>query len=290
MRAVALLIMLASADVQAAELSWLGLPRAVPRSWSASRDAPAFNLMLYPRDVRTAATELAIVTLRTPVMSWRLGFAGLIELESDGRTKAFRNLFPAGNGALLWRGSYAYYAAASFDELAARTCGGCKLELGVQYRHESQHYTGSNSGDAGMDVTGEPYVGDDVIGDVAVSVTRGGWTLLARAIGFAFVPGRSSYAGGPGLDLHARWRWAGALNLFVSGYGERLFGTTLSGRRFDDAYLLRALTGIALDSDLGDVMIYASADVGNRKGIRGLTEEATVGLGVRLALGPAVRP
>jgi len=34
-------------------------------------------------------------------------------------------------------------------------------------------------------------------------------------------------------------------------------------------------------------MVYVSADAGNRKGIRGLTEEATVGVGVRLALGAA---
>ncbi|HJX66824.1 MAG TPA: hypothetical protein VJ860_23065 [Polyangia bacterium] len=31
-------------------------------------------------------------------------------------------------------------------------------------------------------------------------------------------------------------------------------------------------------------MIYGAGDVGNRYGIRGLTEEATLGLGVRLAL------
>lgn len=42
-----------------------------------------------------------------------------------------------------------------------------------------------------------------------------------------------------------------------------------------------------LPSKLGDVMVYVSADAGNRKGIRGNTEEATIGLGVRLALGAA---
>ena len=46
---------------------------------------------------------------------------------------------------------------------------------------------------------------------------------------------------------------------------------------------------MALPSALGDVMLYVSGDVGNRKGIRGLTEEATLGFGVRLALGAAPR-
>ena len=39
-------------------------------------------------------------------------------------------------------------------------------------------------------------------------------------------------------------------------------------------------------------MIYASADAGHRKGVRGLTEEATLGAGIRLAFGapPSRRP
>jgi hypothetical protein len=36
-------------------------------------------------------------------------------------------------------------------------------------------------------------------------------------------------------------------------------------------------------------MIYVAADVGNRKGVRMLTEEATFGIGIRLALGASKR-
>jgi hypothetical protein len=282
-----LLVLLPGAAARADGLSWLGLARRVPRTWSASRDAPALGLMLLPRDVRTAGAELAIATIAGDAVSWRLGFAGLIELESDGETTGFGNVFPTASGTILWRGSYAFYAALALDRAGARLCAGCALEVAAQYRHESQHYTGSNRGDPGMDVVDQPYVGDDVIVDVAASVPRGDWLLAARVVAFAFLPGRSSYVGGPALDLHLRYRGLDGVQPFVSGYAEKLFGAELAGRRFDDAYLLRALAGVALPSPLGDVMVYVSGDVGNRKGIRGLTEEATLGVGVRLALGAA---
>lgn len=270
----ALIVLLLLGGSAHADVTWLGLPRRVPRSWSASRDAPALNLMVLPRDVRTAGSELAIAS----VARWRFGFYGLLELESDGQTTGFGNVFPAASGNLLWRGSYGYYAAYAFAR---------PIEVSAQYRHESQHYTGSNHGDAGEDVTDQPFVGDDVIVDGATIVERGAWLATARAVAFVFLPGRSSYLGGPAIDLHARWRGWRRAHPFVSAYAERLFGTSLGGRRFDDAYLVRALAGVALPSTLGDVMVYLAADAGNRKGIRGLTEEATLGLGVRLALGAA---
>jgi hypothetical protein len=99
-----------------------------------------------------------------------------------------------------------------------------------------------------------------------------------------FLPDRSSYSAGVGLDLHARYAHFAGVQLFISGYAEQLWGHTLQGRQFPDAYRVRALLGIALVSALGEIMIYGAGDVGNRYGIRGLIEEATLGLGVRLTL------
>jgi hypothetical protein len=271
-----------------ADTEWLGLPRRVSRAWSASRDTPAMNLLVVPRDIRTAGGELALFTWRGSSTSLRTGFGGMIELESGGETTGVGNLFPKAVGGILWRGSYAYYVALSLDSVAERMCDGCALELGLSYRHESQHYTGSNHGGDGMDYTDQPYMGDDVILDAAIATTRGDWYLAARALAFVYLPGRSSYAGGPGLDVHVRWRGA-RVHPFVGGYAEQLYGTELMGRRFDNAYLVRALAGVALPSTLGDVMIYLSADAGNRKGIVGNTEEATLGIGVRLSLGASER-
>ncbi|MGE0402696.1 MAG: hypothetical protein AB7T06_38690 [Kofleriaceae bacterium] len=276
----------ASARVTGTE--WLGLPRRISRTWSASRDTPSMNLLVLPRDVRTLGGELALFTWRGSSTSVRTGFAGLLELESDGETTGLGNLFPKATGGILWRGSYAYYVALSLDDAGERMCEGCAVELGIQYRHESQHYTGSNHGGLGMDVTDEPFIGDDVIVDGAMSIASGDWLVAGRALAFVFLPGRSSYAGGPAIDVHVRWRGA-RVHPFISGYAEQLFGTELMGRRFDNAYLVRALAGVALPSKLGDVMIYLSADAGHRKGIRGNTEEATLGLGIRLALTASAR-
>jgi hypothetical protein len=268
--------------------SWLGPARRIARGWSASRDTPALALTILPRDVRTAGGELAFFTLPRRSLTLRFGFAGLIELESDGATTGF-DVFPRASGAILWRGSYAWVVAASLDRLGARMCTGCALEVAGQFRHESQHYTGSNHGDPGMDVTDQPFVGDDVIVDVALVRDRGGWRTAARLTGMLYLPERSSYAGGAALDLHARWTGHRRAQPFVSAYVEYQRGDDLRGRAFPDSYLVRGLAGVALPSALGDTMLYLAADVGHRKGIRGLTEEATLGVGVRLALGGAAR-
>jgi hypothetical protein len=52
---------------------------------------------------------------------------------------------------------------------------------------------------------------------------------------------------------------------------------------------VRALLGVALPSRLGDTMVYLAGDVGHRYFVRGLKEEATFGVGVRLAVGATVR-
>jgi len=284
-RAAALAIVLLAAQAARADVDFLGPARKISRGWSASRDTPVMNLLVLPRDVRTAGAELALLTAPFSDFTLRMGFAGLIELESEGETEALGNLFPKASGAILWRGSYAYFVAFALDALGPRLCASCELETALSYRHESQHYTGSNSGDPGRDVTHEPFIGDDVIVDGALRHRAGDWLFVERLVVMWFLPDRSSYSAGLGADLHLRWlRWR-RLQPFVSFYAERLFGDDLEGREFPDAYLVRGLAGIALPSALGDILVYLSGDVGHRKGILGLTEEATLGLGVRLSLG-----
>jgi len=267
-------------------LSWLGYPRRVPRAWSASRDTPAMNMIVFPRPADMAGGDFSLFALEFNRWSLRSGFAGFIELEVDARTSGTNaGGIPSGSGKILWRGSYAYFAAFSLDTLARSMCRGCAIELALQYRHESQHYTGSNAGNGGTeDVAPEPYVGDDFIFDIASLQQTSNWLFAERGIGMWFLPDRSSYSAGVALDLHARIVRFGTIQPFVSGYAERLAGDMLRGRQFPDAYRVRALVGIALPSSLGEILIYGAGDVGHRYGIRGLTEEATLGLGIRLAL------
>lgn len=268
------------------ELRFLGYGRAISREWSASRDTPSMNMLIFPRPAQMAGGELSLFALGFGSFTLRSGFAGLIELEVDAKTTGVNSgPSPSGRGKILWRGSYAYYSALALNELGRLLCNDCELELTLQYRHESQHYTGGNNGGGDEDVSEQPYVGDDVIFDIALAKTRRDWYFAQRLIGMWFLPDRSSYAFGAGTDLHARFLGWSRVQPFLSLYGERLRGTELQARRFPDAYRLRALLGVALPSWLGEILVYAAADVGHRHGVRGLTEEATLGLGVRLAVG-----
>jgi hypothetical protein len=269
--------------------AWLGEPRTISRAWSASRDTPAMNMIIAPRAANMAGGELALASLRFQTWSVRAGFSGFLELESDGRTNGVNSgPIPWGSGKILWRGSYAFYEAFALDSLARRLCTGCALEFTAQYRHESQHYTASNYGDSGEDVSAEPYVGDDLILDAALAKRVGHWYFAQRVAGMWFLPNRSSYSAGASADLYARWTHFTLVHPMVSLYAEYRAGDTLMGRAFPDAYRLRALLGVALPSGLGDIMVYGFGDVGHRYGIRGLTEEATLGFGIRLALGTQV--
>jgi hypothetical protein len=244
------------------------------------------NMLIFPRPAEMAGGELSLFALGFPSFTLRSGFAGLIELEVDARTSSVNSgPSPSGRGKILWRGSYAYYAAFALDEFGRRLCAHCEVELTVQYRHESQHYTGGNQGGGDEDVSEQPYVGDDLIVDVALARQSRDWYFAQRLLGMWYLPGRSSYAFGGGADVHARFIGWPQVQPFLSLYGERLRGTELQARRFPDAYRLRALLGVAVPSWLGEILLYTAADVGHRYGVRGLTEEATLGLGVRLAIG-----
>jgi hypothetical protein len=276
----------AGPDVKTSRVTFLGWAREVSRAWSASRDAPAFNLTAFPRDVRTAAGEFALVTIPTARLTVRMGFNGLIELEREGETRSFDSLFPRGTGPYFWRGAYGYYVAASFGSWARRLCGRCGLEAGLMLRHESEHYTGSNSGGEGLDFSDRPLVGDLLLLDAAARWASEKWVLVGRVQNEFFIPGRSSYSQGPGIDLHVRYKARESLHLFASGFAEVRLGTEFEGRAYPDAYLVRGHLGVALPSRIGDVQVYLSGDVGHRKGLLAFSEERTLGLGFRLALGP----
>jgi hypothetical protein len=269
-----------------ADITFLDHGRQLPRTWSASRDAPVFALMIFPRDIRTAGGEFSLVGWRTDGYQLRVGFGGLLELESEGKTRSFDNLITHGSGAFLWRGSYQYQAALSLDSLARRACNRCWIETALTYRHESEHITASNSGGESRDQSDRPIVGDDFEVDAAFASYQGEFFLLGRLQFRFFIPDHSSYGAGTSADLHARFVHFPRLHPFISVYGEFWNGARTEGRQYPNAYLLRALGGVALPSALGDVMLFFSGDVGHRKGLMAYTREATLGLGARLALGP----
>ena len=241
----------------------------------------------FPRPVTTAGAELALLSLAEGTRIRRLGFGGLIEHDNTGRTNTANSgpLAASNAGRMLWRGAYTYTVAVQMDALGRRICAVCTAELALTYRHESEHATASNAGDESEDYTAQPYVGDDVIADGALAEWVGDWYVQQRLVGMWFLPGRSSYAWAAAADVHVRLtRWR-SLHPFLSGYGEYRVGTTLHALDYPDAYRLRALLGVSFPSSLGDLMAFGFGDVGNAYGLQGNTVEATLGFGIRLALG-----
>jgi hypothetical protein len=178
--------------------------------------------------------------------------------------------------------------AVSFEDWAAALCEGCALEAAVSIRHESEHHTGSNSGDApGIDYSTTPHIGNFVMLDLAGRLPIGDFALALRLQGKFFLPAGGGYTFGPGLDLTVRYqRWA-SLQPFASFFYEYLFGSseadiTVPGR-VPDARFFRNLTGVILPSRLGDLYLFLSADVGHRKGLMVFQREASLGLGARVA-------
>lgn len=265
------------------EVQALGFARRIPRSYSASRDAPAFGVMMAPRGIRTAASELSFVTLPLGDLTIRPGFYGLIELEGNGDA-GFR-LWPS-QEIHFWRASYALPIAVSFDSAARALCASCVLEASLQFRHESEHYTGNNGGGDAIDYSDRPIYGDAIGTDLAFATTTRGFFLLGRVGLDVFLPERSSYSVGPSLDVHARYlgfRWIAP---FFSGFAQYRAGADTESYGYPSAYLLRGLLGVTFPSSLGDAMFFFSGDVGHRTGLAAYTREATLGFGVRLALGP----
>jgi hypothetical protein len=257
-----------AALVIAVTLEALGPARAISHSSSASRDTFVLGIVAAPRPVLSGGGELAVVSLAWDDLTLRLGGHGMLELESEGETRSILP-FPQGD-TRFWRGVWGYSAALSYRDA---------FEVTLTARHESEHYTGSNSGDAGTDYGDVKLVGDLIMVDAAARRSLGPLELSARLQHKQFLPGRSGYAFGPGADLHVRWRRLPSLHPFGSLFGEYLVGAG----RYPGAYLVRALAGVIVPSRHGDLYLFLSGDAGHRKGLAVLTEEATLGLGVRFA-------
>lgn len=267
---------------------WLGYARGIPTAWSASRDTPRLEMAIFPRPVTTAGGEFALFTVRDARWVLRTGFSGFLEQDSTRETTSINSgPFASSVGRILWRGAYAYYLALELPALGAALCEGCTFEFTLGYRHESEHATASNYGGDSVDYSTQPYVGDAFVLDVAAAQTFGDVYILERVVGLAYLPDRSSYLAGVALDVHVRFTRLRRLHPFVSGYAEYRAGDKFRGLAYDSVYRARVLLGVALPSSLGDILVFAFGDVGHRYGVQAHTEEATLGVGVRLAVGRA---
>lgn len=264
-----------------------GAARAISHALSASRDTALMGLAITPYSVLTAGADVAVVELDLAPVALRFGFFGLIELESDrpfsGRSPDF---IPRENSA-FWRAHGGYSTALDLVELGPRLLGaGGKLEATLSLRHESEHFTGSPSGDTPR-FQDYPHIGNFVMADVAARIPAGPLDVELRLQTKVFLGGRS-YQVGPGADAIVRWRLSDRVQPFSALFGEVLVGadTVLEdGRaaRVPDDWMVRNLTGVLLPGRLGDVQVFSAVEIGHGKGLNVFKKELRWGGGVRLA-------
>ena len=266
-----------------------GASRAIPRTTSASRDAPVLEIVVAPRPATTLGGEFALLALTpTPGTTLRLGLWGIFAVESRTAT---RRVFPApGGDADLWRGAIAYSAALSFDDAGQHWGERGAQELTVSYVHESEHHTASNLPGMGLDhpeLRGLPQIGNAFVLDTAMRFPLPDrWKLLGRYQHKLFVNGRhesppAPFTNAPGADVELRWRRPAHVQPFASLFAEYLFARR---QQAAPAYFLRCLSGVVVRADgPWELSVFAVLDAGDGKGLLIGHRETHVGAGLRFA-------
>lgn len=258
-----------------------GSSHSISHSTSASRDTGLLAYQVLPRVVLTTGGDFAWLGLNIAGMEWRAGLFGMFEVQTvDGQPG---NFLSVPRGPYLWRGLLGYSLAVSFERLAERWFGDqAKLEAAIAFRHESEHYTGSEP----MFVE-VPNIGDFFMPEVAIQRAFGPLELTGRLQAKLFLPDRA-YRIGPGADLILRWRALDWLHPLLAIFGEYLWART--GAEFDppvrlaDNYLLRGLAGVVFPGVTADLQLVLALSKGHDKGLLAHHDEFRIGWAIRIAM------
>jgi hypothetical protein len=281
----ALLVLLAPQAARADRLEWMpGNGREIPRSASASRDAPTAGLVFGPRVAGKAAVDFAFARLVLGGVALRPGFDAFFELEHSG--VGVRGALPLpgrGRGDMLWRGMYRGSLALSAERLARQWFGTRgAIEITLTLGHESDHVTGGSFDDA-------PRHGDILYGgggDFAIyeaalrAPVSSRIDVWSRAEDRAYLRGAIRHA--PGLDAGLRWHAWPHLEPVVSVFGEALL-VDHNVNRGRHGYFVSLLAGAALPGRRGELLPYSAVEVGNGKGLLINHRELRWTIGVRYA-------
>jgi hypothetical protein len=133
-----------------ADLEWLpGNSRAVPRTASASLDAPVTGIVFAPRDELKAAADIGVARVSFAGVALRPGISGFCDVQYVG-VGGFWPV-PPSTGQILFRGHYELSLALSAERLARAWLGPRgALEVVIAAGHESDHVLGSGDPDSGF--------------------------------------------------------------------------------------------------------------------------------------------
>lgn len=264
-----------------------GASREINHAHSASRDTGAMGWALTPYSVLSAGADVAILKWKLEPVSLRFGFFGLLELESDRPYEQGSGDFIPRENSAFWRAHGGYSIAASFERWARGALGERgAFEVCLSLRHESEHFTGSTSGDEPK-YGDRPLIGNFFMADAAVRLPLGDFDLELRLQNKVWV-GERAYSVGPGGDAILRWRFADWMLPFSATFAEYMFGRRViwdDGRdvQVPDNYLIRNLTGLAFPGAMGEIQIFSALEIGHGKSFNVYREEVRWGGGLRLA-------
>jgi hypothetical protein len=291
-------IMAGAGNAPGDETAWLpGPARAIPRTTSASRDAPVFEYAFGPRAQASIGAEPGLLAMRRTNTTVRFGLYALVGLENATSDR----VFPPGE---LWRGLVGVSMALELPRAArALLLPGSDLEVALVVGHESDHATGSSSsalappGPLAIPFGGG---GDFLAPDIAVALPAGHkvaitvrlqdriyfneFPAIVGARGASDLVADTLHEGlinAPGADLVIRWRAKSWAMPELAVFAEHLFphDAFVPGGGF-----LRAMAGVVFPGRFGEFEPFASFDGGNGKGLLVQERELRLSVGIRYAL------
>ena len=266
-----------SRDIQFTVLP--GNSHTISNTLSASRDTACMSYQVVPRVVSTFGSDFAFFGIRFNSIELRAGMFGMLELET--LTKQPWHFMTVPSGPYLWRGVLGYSIVFSFHRLADRIFGeNGGFEIGLLFRHESEHYT------APFDIEGSdiedlpPNIGDCFIFDIGLRIPVRKLELNFR-LQNKFFFSASAYSFGPGFDIILRYKILKQMHLFISAFGEYFFR---KDREEQENYLLRSIGGIVIPGKIAELQIFAAFSAGYGKGLLAYIKENNFGWGIRVGL------
>lgn len=266
--------------------------RAIPRSTSASRDAPVVEIAYGPR----AYGSLGFAHGALSKDSWRLGVYAVVAYENDTSSSALPKW-------VLARDFEGLTSAWAMPETAKRWFGPeSMLELALAVGRERAHQDAGATVDA-YRTTDIPFGGGgwSVAPDVAVRLAVSKNVKLVSRIGDRiFVNAFPLWLGQreasnvvasyleeglvhePWTELVLSWHAGSLATPIVAVHAEGMVAHDDSAR---DGVLVRGVLGLALPGAAGTLMPFASGEAGNGKGLFINRRELRLSVGVRLWFG-----
>lgn len=256
-----------------------GNSHSISNTLSASRDTACMGYKVLPRVATTFGSDFAFFGIMFKDFELRAGMFGMLELET--LTKQPWNFLTVPEGPYLWRGILGYSTVFSLHRLADKMFGiGGGFEIGLLFRHESEHYTAPFEIEGSIIEVLPPNIGDCIITDIGIRIPVKRLELDFRLQNKFFFPS-SEYSFGPGIDIILRFKILRYMHLFSSIFSEYLFRKDRNGR---ENYYLGNITGIVFPGKIAELQIFSIFSTGYGKGLLSYIKENSIGWGIRVSV------